>query len=689
MTSSPRQIQMIHRTGWQVLFLLVLCCGLCEGQVGQTSGRTLLHEGWTFRDPSGVWRGQAILPGSIHTDLLANGWIEDPYFGEHARTLGWIDTTTWIYERQLDLRAWGPDQHLDLVFAGLDTYAEVWIVDSLVLQAQNMFREWRISLDRSILPSLVRIKVIFYPAIRKGEEASRLTPWTYPADSDPFPGKPSVFSRKAAYQFGWDFAPPLVGCGIWRSVWMEHWRHVRWRDGYMETRFASPDSAKIVIHGTLEADVLDTVLVKAVIDSDSVFIQTVVQPGIQSIALPVLIRHPRLWWPHDQGDPARYPVRLIAYSSTGSDTLAWMGGIRTVQLDQTPDSMGTPFQFIVNGQPVFMGGANWVPADMFPSRVSPDQYRDLLFSARDAGLNMLRVWGGGIYESDLFYTLADSLGIMIWQDFMFANTMYRCDPEFLDQVQAESTDQIIRLRRHPCLALWCGNNEIDVAFRNWGWATTYAWPPGAAEAMERDYDVLFRQLLPSQVARFHPEVPYVHTSPLSNWGDPADLRHGDNHFWGVWHGEMPFDSLLTRIPRFMSEYGMQSFPTWETIEAFSEPADWDISSPVMRFHQRSYKGNDLITRYGLMEGEIGPGDHLSFREWVDMGHRLQATAYGKALSAHLATQPYCMGSLLWQWNEPWPGASWSVIDHAGRKKPAYDVIQSILTARARQNPPQD
>lgn len=670
--------------GRHILVILFLFTSfLCPGQSSPDTHRFLsLHDHWIFTDTSGTWRGRATIPGAIHTDLLANGLIKDPYWGDNARTMGWIDTTAWIYERELDLLQWGTGERLELVFDGLDTYAEVWIEDQLVLEAENMFRQWRIPLDRSNLPSSVRIRVKFFPAIRRGEEASRLSSWTYPADSDPYPGKPSVFTRKAAYQFGWDFAPSMPGCGIWRSVWVESWTDIRWRDSYAETLFVDQDSARMVLHGTLECSRADSLVIRSLFGTQSDSFQVLMQPGVRSVALPITIDQPRLWWPHDQGDPALYPVQLVVQASTGRDTISWMAGIRTVELDQTPDTLGTPFQFVVNGRPVFMVGANWVPADMFPSSVTPGTYRDLLYSVRDAGMNMLRVWGGGIYESDLFYDLADSLGIMIWQDFMFANTMYRCDARFMNQVQAESAEQILRLRRHPCLAIWCGNNEIDVAFRNWGWETTYAWPKGALDRMEADYQLLFKQLLPSQVARYHSGMPYVHTSPLSNWGDPADLKHGDNHFWGVWHGEMPFDSLVTRVPRFMSEYGMQSFPVWETIMEFSEPSDWYISSPVTRFHQRSYKGNDLITRYGVLEGVIQTDDNLPFREWVDMGHQLQAMAYAMALNAHRSAQPFCMGSLLWQWNEPWPGASWSIIDHAGRKKPAYDAIKSILHHRA-------
>lgn len=632
----------------------------------------------------GRFSGKATVPGAIHNDLLLNRQIPDPFYRDEALRLGWIDTTTWIYELTVYAHTEVPlDRHLELVFEGLDTYAHVRINGQLVLDAANMFRQWRINLDTWRAADSLVIQITFDPAIIRGQEFSTGIPWTYPADSDPFPGKPSVFTRKAACQFGWDFAPPMPGCGVWKQVYLDSRSDLQVSDAWLQTTRIHGDTAEVVMHTTLISEKEQLVHLEARVNDLVSKRSITVLPGQFLYAFPFQIIHPDLWWPQHAGDPVLCNAQVIARSESGSDTQIWKAGIRTITLDQTPDSQGTPFTFVVNGRPVFAVGANWVPADLFPGRIAKSTYRELLLSAFDAGFNMLRVWGGGIYEDDLFYHLADSLGILVWQDFMFANTMYPGDTSFLQNVNREVTEQVIRLRKHPSLALWCGNNEIDVAWKNWGWSSTYGWGPDAINWMKGDYDILFKGMLPELVEQLHPGARYVQTSPLSNWGDPADLAHGDNHFWGVWHGEMPLDSLRTRVPRFMSEYGMQSLPSWSSVERFSNHSDWQADSPVMQFHQRSYKGNRLIDRYRVMEGDPDPGD--DFQAWVKMSHHLQAKAYQIAITTHLDAKPYCMGSLLWQFNEPWPGASWSIIDYYGEKKPAYFAIQDVIARKMIEN----
>lgn len=640
--------------------------------------RIPINANWTYRSLDGNYVGMARIPGAIHVDLLLNQQIPDPFYRDEAARLGWIDSTIWIYTRRItELENIPLSRQVDLVFEGLDTYAQIFINNELVLEANNMFRTWTVPLDNYRHLESILIEVVFSSAVLQGQEASQSIPWTYPADSDLFPDKPSVFTRKAAYQFGWDFAPPMPGCGLWKSVYLQTRSDIQLSGGWMQTTRIHGDTADVVVQVSLYSDREQTVRLEAQMGALKVVKSVDVLPGLATHEFTFQLLDPDLWWPLYGGEPALIDVNVIATSLTSTDEFTWKAGIRTIVLDQTPDSLGTPFSFVVNGQSIFAVGANWVPADLFPGRITSTTYRELLQGAHDAGFNMLRVWGGGIYESDLFYHLADSLGIMIWQDFMFANTMYPGDTSFLQNVNREVTEQVIRLRKHPSLALWCGNNEIDVAWKNWGWSTTYGWTSDAMNWMKGDYDALFKVMLPEVVEQLNPGAGYVHTSPLSNWGDPADLVHGDNHFWGVWHGEMPFDSLRTRVPRFMSEYGMQSFPTWQSIQQFSEPEDWTPDSPVMAFHQRSYKGNGLIEKYRMMEGEPDPGS--DFQAWVETSHRLQAKAYGIALTAHLNARPFCMGSLLWQFNEPWPGASWSIIDYYGQKKPAYVKVKEVIS----------
>lgn len=667
-----------------ILVSLLLSClmQIGFGQLELTSPHQIvLDTGWTYRSLDGRYAGPARVPGAIHVDLLANHQIPDPFYRDEAAHLGWIDTTTWIFERRITEHHLIPvTEQVTLVFEGLDTYASIYINGEKILEADNMFRNWQIPLARFRRSDTLEIAVKFEPAILRGKETSERWPLAMPADSDPYPGKPSVFTRKAAYQFGWDFAHPMPGCGLWKPVYLQVKSDMELSGGWMETIRIGEDASDVLVHVTLSSDVEQFVLFKVLVGEQLLKQRVQVLPGQQVFKFPFRITDPHLWWPSREGEPYLYNVNVIAEGESTRDQLLWKGGIRTIQLEQTPDSLGTPFTFIVNGHPVFAAGANWVPADMFPGRIPSTTYRTLLHAAHDAGFNMLRVWGGGIYESDLFYHLTDSLGIMVWQDFMFANCMYPGDdPSFLLNVYQEVTEQLVRLRKHPCIALWCGNNEIDVAWKNWGWQSTYDWSPVDLKMLKRGYDLLFCRLMPELIEDLNSSVSYVHTSPLSNWGDPADLAHGDNHFWGVWHGEMPLDSLQTRIPRFMSEYGMQSFPTWSSIKRFSHPSDWDAHSKVMQLHQRSYKGNGLITKYLQLKGEEVEG--IDFKTWVEMGHLLQARAYSVALEAHLDAQPFCMGSLLWQFNEPWPGASWSIIDYYGARKPAYFAVKRIMANR--------
>lgn len=638
-----------------------------------------LHDGWVLSragDPVSI---PARIPGALHADLLHAGRIPDPFRGDHALHLGWVDSSEWIYRCRIPF----PDSmaekgHPELVFEGLDTRADVYLEDRLVLIADNMFRSWRIPLDSFRGRDSLDLSVVIHPAIQYGAGLAETVPWTYPADSDPYSGKPSVFVRKAPYQFGWDFAPSMPGGGIWRPVRLEAWSGLRLQDTWVETLAVEEDGVDVHIRLHWLADRQDSVSISWVLGDWRGSWTTVSEPGENQAVIAARLDGAAPWWPRGEGDQVLYPLEVMLRGKDGLDRSTTRAGLRTVRLDQSPDDWGTGFRFVVNGRPVFCQGANWVPADMFPGRVGADRYAHLLGLAADAGMNMLRVWGGGIYEQDRFYELADSLGIMIWQDFMFAGTMYPGDSAFVENVRAEAFGQIRRLRAHPSIALWCGNNEVEVAWANWGWQEKYGYHRDQRERMERDYHRLFRELLPSLVTEGHPGTDYLSSSPVSNWGDRVDLDHGNNHFWGVWHGEMALDSLGTRVARFMSEYGMPSYPVWESLAGLIDPADHDPASPGVSHRMRSYKGNRLLERYILAETGTMP---QALAEWVAAGHQVQAKALEIAIRAHLADRPRCAGTLLWQFNEPWPGVSWSIVDHYGRVKPAYHTVKRLLTAR--------
>jgi beta-mannosidase len=636
-----------------------------------------LADGWHLRNAANTISLPVVVPGNIHTDLLGGGIIEDPFYRDKARYLGWVDTTTWIYETAIRWPAWScPD--LELHFEGLDTYADIYINDIKVKEVDNMFIHWRIPLMKPLDADSIRIMVVLHPAIQVGLERSKAVPFTYPADSDAYPGKPSVFTRKAAYQFGWDFAPALPGGGIWRPVYIHCHGNPEFSEVWVETVALEGDKALLRIHGHLLNSPIDTTSMIWQLGMKSGRFPVVVESDHQYFTAEITVDSPSLWWPNGNGTPYLYDFTLS--TATESDTLSvsFPVGIRTIELDRSEDSQGRAFQFIINGKPLFMQGANWVPVDCFPSRVDDEKYRSLMGLAAEAGMNMMRVWGGGYYEDPLFYHLADSLGLVIWQDFMFAGTMYPADSVFVNSVVEEASQQIKRLRRHPSVGLWCGNNEIEVAWKNWGWQLKYGYSAEQITQMEAEYALLFDRVLPQQVAMHHPGISYLGSSPTNNWGLKSDLNYGNNHFWGIWHGEMALDSLSTWIPRFMSEFGMQSFPTMESIHQFSIPSDFDAQSEVMKFHQKSYKGNQLISKYIKMES-LEPAE--DFPSFVARSHHLQVLALEKGITAHQAAYPFCMGTLIWQFNEPWPGASWSVIDYYGRPKPAYFKLKELFNRK--------
>ena len=393
--------------------------------------------------------------------------------------------------------------------------------------------------------------------------------------------------------------------------------------------------------------------------------------------MPIRIPNPELWWPNGLGEPHLYTAQAILKAGRRTDTLTTRFGLRTLELVTEPDSIGESFFFRVNGVPVFMKGANVIPLDHFSPRVTEEDYQALFRDVVDANMNMLRVWGGGIYEEDRFYELADEHGILIWQDFMFANGMYPGDSLFLANVRAEATHQVRRLRGHPSLALWCGNNEMDEGWKNWGWARNYDTPEDSA-AVWNAYEAIFHDLLPGVVAAEDPERRYWPSSPSLGWGNPESLNRGDSHYWGVWHGQEPFQVFAEKLPRFSSEFGFQGFPPMETLAAVTQPEDRALFDPTFLVHQKHPIGNELIKSY--MERDYPVPS--SFEDFAYVSQLLQARGMRTAFEAHRRAKPRTMGTLYWQLNDTWPVVSWSSRDYFGRWKAlhyaARDAFAPVL-----------
>ncbi|HEX8293121.1 MAG TPA: glycoside hydrolase family 2 TIM barrel-domain containing protein, partial [Pyrinomonadaceae bacterium] len=646
--------------------LLLLAAHAARAQA-QTAGKTAvaLDSGWTFRQAGKEeWR-KATVPGSVHTDLLANRLIEDPFYRDNEPKLQWVGKADWEYRTTFDApAALLRRRHVELVFEGLDTYATVYLNDRPVLAADNMFRTWRVDAKGALKAGANTLRVVFRSPVNEILPRMKTLGYELPAVNDQGE-KTSPHTRKAPYQYGWDWGPRFVTCGVWKPARLEAWDDARIDN--LRVNLLRLDDKMAVL--TVHAAVVSSVETEAALelyapdagDSAPARVSRVrLRKGENLASGVVAIAKPERWWPAGMGRQRLYSLKArLLVGGVRRDEAATRVGLRTVELRQQPDAAGKSFAFVVNGVPVFAKGANWIPADSFPERVTRERYRRLLESARDANMNMLRVWGGGYYEADEFYELCDELGIMVWQDFMFACSMYPGDEQFLESVRAEATDNVRRLRNHPSVVLWCGNNEVETAWQHWGWKERLP------AKLWDDYKKIFHGVLPEVVAREDPSRPYWPSSPSSNLEDDSDSqRVGDIHYWEVWHASKPFDYYERQRPRFMSEYGFQSFPLIETVRAYTLPADHDIQSPVMLAHQKHPRGNQLIREYMLRDFP----EPKDFESFLYASQVLQAEGIRVGAEHLRRLMPHNMGSLYWQLDDCWPVASWSSVDYFGRWK---------------------
>ncbi|HEU4578624.1 MAG TPA: glycoside hydrolase family 2 protein [Polyangiaceae bacterium] len=610
----------------------------------------------------------ARVPGTVHTDLLDNGLIPDPFWGTNERDLQWIGERDWEYRSALpaadELLA---HERIDLVFEGLDTYASVRLNDAPILEADNQYRAWRVPVKQWLHAGENTLVVRFRSALREGKAAHDRLGYDLPAPNDTGEPRVSMFTRKAPYHYGWDWGPRLVTSGIWRPVRLEAWDGARLDDLHVVTRSLSDERAELVVEATIEATraAPGTLELGLAGSAPLARVEAALVPGSNVVRADLHIDHPQLWWPNGLGAPHLYTIEAaLSQGSVARAKRQLRVGLRTLEVEHRPDAEGKSFRVLINGAPVFMKGANYIPQDSFLPRVNGERYERLLRAVRAANMNLLRVWGGGVYEDDRFYELCDQLGILVWQDFMFACSQYPSDAAFLDNVRQEARQVVRRLRNHPSLALWAGNNENEWAWRDWGWQQQLTEAQLAEQ--RAGYERLFHELLPEIVAQEDPGRFYTRSSPSANDDAvaPNQPGFGDMHYWGVWHSEEPYERYADNVSRFMSEYGFQSFPELATIGRFAAPEDWQLDSEVLRAHQRHPRGNQLIATY-LERDFRKPRDFESF---TYVSQVLQATVIQFAAEAHRRKMGYNGGSLYWQLDDCWPAASWSSIDYFGRWK---------------------
>jgi len=632
-----------------IIFLLYSCGGILETPIKEIS----LNHNWLVKSANDSINLITNIPNEIHFDLYNNKMIPHPFFGDNEKNIQWVAENDWIYEKEFDVdSSFLTTENIELVFEGVDTYSDIYLNNIEILKTFNQFRQWKADVKSILQRSKNNLKIIISSPFVIENIKEMNHGFLPPSDS-------RVFTRKAAYVYGWDWGPRIVTSGIWKPV-----KIVGWNGPILKDVFIIQDSltdrkayltAKFEIYSTKPAEV--TLFVYG--NKQKLMTET----GDQSIDVKLEIDYPDLWWPSGLGDQKLYKIDCsLIHNDFGVQTITKKIGLRTIDLVQEKDSLGKSFYFKVNGIPVFMKGANYIPMQIFGNDVDTSKYVRLINDAVESNMNMLRVWGGGIYEHDIFYDLCDEKGILVWQDFMFANGMYPVDSFTLENIEFEVREQIKRLRNHPSIALFCGNNEITEAWANWGWKNKYSIDQ--QKKMEEDYNKIFHKLLPNLVNLYSPQIPYWPSSPQFGRGDKRSNLEGDSHYWGVWHDEEPFAMYEQKVPRFMSEFGFQSYPSLKTLSNWFDEKDLDYDSQVLQNHQKHPKGNKLIKKY--MEREYIVPEN--FAEFIYVSQLLQAEGIAKGIEAHRRAKPYCMGSLYWQLNDCWPVVSWSGIDYEGRWK---------------------
>jgi len=640
------------------ILLLILVCFSCNTKhdVPETIE---LHNNWEFRKATDSNWNAAAIPGNVHSDLLENNLIEDPFIGNNEHDLQWISETDWEYKTTFNLdKSTLQKQHIELNFEGLDTYAFVYLNDSLILKSNNAFREFQVDV-KPLLKSENVLRILFENTTKYEEHEKAKLGYSLPEGN-------RIFTRKAQFQYGWDWGPKLNTSGVWRSIKLKAWNDYKIDVINIKQYSINNSEARleIAIEGGSPNKIMNLDFDVYLNDSlhNSFINRPEFLPSNITYKLPFIIENPKRWWPHSIGEPYLYDIKVVVRDNKKIlDSISTKIGLRTIELVTEKDSIGESFYFKVNDVSVYAKGANYIPQNSMQNKVTDAHYEKLLDDTVAANMNILRVWGGGIYENDIFYELCDEKGILVWQDFMFACAMYPGDKDYLQNVQQEAIDNVKRLRNHASIALWCGNNENSEGWHRWGWQ--YGRSDSEKDEIWNNYLKVFDSILPNTVADLT-NTDYWESSPKYGRGNPKYEFEGDAHDWWIWHDAYPFEHLEERVPRFMSEFGMQSFPSYEVINYINQSDSLEITSEGFKNHQKHFRGFELIDEYMQRDFPVP----TKAEDYVYMSQVLQAYGITKGLEAQRRAKPYNMGTLFWQLNDCWPSISWSSIDFFGNWK---------------------
>ena len=605
---------------------------------------------------------KATVPGSVHTDLLAAGLIPDPYLDDNEALLSWIGVTDWRYATTFSWSSVDADQ-IELVFEGLDTIASIELNGHQVGHARNMHRTYRFDVQPLLTQGLNELSVTFASPIKHADTASLELGYRPHVNHHPYNA-----IRKMASSFGWDWGIDTSSSGIWRPVYLESWSRARLSQVRPVPTVAGDDGL-LDVHVELSRVSQETMLVRAMVGAVHAEFEIPAGEtvGMVSLRVPEVAR----WWPRGYGDQPLYglEVSLIADDDT-VDLVNKRIAFRTVSFDTTPDAAGTPFTIVINGQPVFVRGANWIPDDAFPHRVDRARYERRIEQAEFANINLIRVWGGGIYESDDFYDLCDERGMLAWQDFLLACAAYAEEEPLRSEIEAEAREAVTRLGSHPSLVVLNGNNENLWGYEEWNWKLRLegkSWGAG-----------YYYDLFPAIVADLAPHVGYTPGSPFSpdRTRHPNDPENGTMHIWDLWN-QRDYPAYREYTPRFVAEFGWQGPPTWPTLTASISDAPLTPESPGMLVHQKAMEGNAKLTD-GLIPHLPLPNNIVDWHWAMSLN---QATAISTAIEHFRSLQPHCMGAIVWQLNDCWPVTSWAAIDGYGRPKPLLYALRHAYADR--------
>ncbi|MDY0314857.1 MAG: glycoside hydrolase family 2 protein [Bacteroidales bacterium] len=647
-----------------IIFIVSLYLfGLNSCNQNYTKKKLSLNEEWEFYfEKTEKWY-PATVPGNIHTDLFKNNLIPNPFLENNADSLAWVSNQTWKYRKSFDISSDFINRNIELVFDGLDTHAEVFLNGTKLGNANNMFKPWVFIIDNSLKKEKNNlIEIIFRPSSEYNKLKEDQGAYSIPDNHGN--------TRKSPYQYGWDWAPNMETCGIYKDVYLRTWEKMRIVNVNIEQKFINDTLAILQANIKLESEKFYNG--KITISSpnnefDSITQKLDINEGENFYHIEFQIDNPELWWCNGMGEQKLYDVNIQISTKFRIEECSKKIGLRKIDFVSELDEEGQSFYFKLNDIPIFIRGANWIPAEYFSGSNSYDNYKELISLAKEANFNMLRVWGGGIYENDDFYDICDSLGIMVWQDFMFACAMYPLDEEMKNNISEEVKYQANRLYNHPSVVFYCGNNEISNGWFDWNWQKEFNLSKEDSLKIWNDYDNLFHRLIPEALAKVDKTRKYIPSSPFFGWGRPESLTHGDSHYWGVWWGMLDFEMFFEKTARFMSEYGFQAFPSIESMQKFINKDSLYLYSEPLKSHQKHRFGFEAIDKYMYKYYKIPE----NFEDYVYMSQFLQAEGIQMAFDAHLTAMPYCMGTLFWQFNDCWPVISWSAVDYYKQTKALY------------------